>query len=209
MVNYNSNIAGTYLNTYKVPFKGANNAATSPIEPNEEPAQQQELASKEYAYATRATAMAQIKLGGVNQNTTKEEYINTLINQGKVQNKDFIVLQDEAGTVGENTTRVIELNNKRQEVKRVIFWSKEQGGGVGVRFVNPETQQCYKALEYASSGGVEVAYSDPITGEALIDESYRPDGSLKASAYYKKTPTGETSVNGDYIIYGVDGPPAS
>ena len=198
MINYNINSVNSNLNNYKVPFKGENNSAISnPLSSNKEQKQQKELASNECAQGTRATAMAQILIGtDIKPGTTQKEYIDKLIKQGKIPNKDFYIANKDFGS----SSHIIEVNNKGKRIKEVRFYDD---GKIACNFINPKTQKTYKSIE-TFENKLLVANNDPITEEPLLDEVYKTDGSLESNAFYKKTPNGETSVNGKYQITGVD-----
>lgn len=167
---------------------------------NSEASKPKELASKEAVQGTRAMVMAQILVGSdLKPNTTQKEYINRLIKQGKIPNKHFFIEKDDCGYA----CHVIEVNSNGEKIKEVRFFD---GGNIGCSFYNPKTQKRYKSLE-TLDGKLHISYNDVITGEPLCDELYRPDGSLERNAFYKKTPKGETSINGEYQIYGIEGTP--
>lgn len=202
MVNYNLSAISSNLNTYKIPFKGENQNSTDTIkDTNKAPEQKQELVSKNYADASRSMAMAQILYGAeIKPNTTQKEYVDNLIKKGKIPNKDFFIKKLE----NRSKTYVSEVNKKGERIKEVSFFDD---GNIGCKFYNPSNQKPYKALE-TLDGKLHISYNETTTGDPVCDEVYRSDGSLERNAFYKKTPKGETSPNGDYIISGIENPPA-
>jgi hypothetical protein len=197
--NYNLNAISTNLNNSKVPFKDEGKSISNPINKDDKIEPKQELVSKDYANATKATAMAQILMDNdIKPNMTYTEYIDKLMKRGKIQNKDFKVT-----TVAESFV-IEELNQKGQVIKETIFADEKHNNDIIVKLRNPNNQKVYKAFEYTSDGNLVVAYNNPITGGPLLDEAYNADGSLKNYAMYRKCNKGETSINGDYIISGVD-----
>lgn len=199
MNNCNLSSISTNLNSYKVPFRGSDDNLVS--NPKVELAQQRELASKECAYATRATAMAQLSMvNDVKPNMTYLEYTDKLMKQGKNPSKDFKV------TTTDESYIVEELNQKGQVTKEIIFADEKHNNDIIVKLRNPSNQKVYKVSEYSSDGSLVVAYNNPITGGPLLDEAYNVDGSLKNYAMYRKCNNSETSINGDYVITGVELP---
>lgn len=199
----NLKIANSQLYNYKTPFKGeTDNTVSNQINSEIKP----EIVSRQYADATKSAAMAQILTDSdIKPGITPVEYVNSLIKKGKIQDKDFCVVKGESDSIGKDTTTVIELNKKGQKIKDVIFWSDVQGGGLGVRLYSPSTQKIYKALEL-NNGKLEVLYNDT-KGEPVLDEVYKGDGKLERNAIYQKCEKGETSINGDYKITGIELPP--
>lgn len=185
------------LNIYKVPFNGRiGNSTSNPIGLDEKTEQKSELASKDYADATRAMAMAQILSGSdIKPKMTQNEYVDKLMKKGKIPNKDFYIKNLE----NTSNTYVLEVNKKGERIKEVHFF---EDGNIGCKFYNPQNQKIYKALE-TLDGKLHISYNEVLTGEPLCDELYSPDGTLETNTFYKKTPKGETSVNGDYIISGI------
>lgn len=169
---------------------------------NPEMAQPNELASKELAQATKATAMAQIIMGSdLKYNSTAGEYINQLIKKGKVSGKDFIVEKKD------EFTSVTELNADGKRIKEVRLEHKDNRCGTACIFYNPENGMKYKAVALNPYGEFAISFDDPKSGEPLVDEIYRSDGSLKYYDVYKKLPEGQTGINGKYDIYGLEAPP--
>ena len=194
----NVNAVKFNLNKNKVLFKSEHyNATSDPIQ-EKEMVQQEEFASKEGALATRATGMAQLLMGnGIRLNMTQRNYVNNLIKQGKIPNKHFYVKNQNNGSL----PIVTEVNSKGERIKEVLFY---KDGNIGCSFYNPNTQERYKALE-TSEGKLHISNNNSLTGEPLSDEVYRRDGSLEDTAFYKKTPEGQISANGDYVISSLDG----
>lgn len=197
----NLKIANSQLYNYKTPFKGeAGNTVSNPINTEIKP----EIVSKEYADATKATAMAQILAGGdLKPGMTYMDYVDKLIKKGKIQGKDFFIEENPTNSYGKSSTWIKELNPKGQRIKETIFWSEPEGSGVEIRLYDPKTQEVYKALEM-QNGKLHIAYNDK-NGKALLDEVYRSGGSLERNAVYKKCGKCETS--GDYNITGIELPP--
>lgn len=165
-------------------------------------AQPKELASKELAQATRAQAMAQIMIGSnIKYNSTAQEYVNQLIKKGKVPDKDFIVEKKP------EFTSIVELNAEGKKVKEVRLEHKDDRCGTACIYYNPENGVKYKAVALTPYGEFAISLDDPKTGEPLVDEMYRSDGSLKDYAIYKKLPEGQTGINGKYDIYGIESLP--
>lgn len=136
---------------------------------------QRELMSKECAYATKATAMAQVLMGTkLKFTTTPDEYNAQLIKQGKIPNKDFYVQKDEIAT------SFVELNSDGEKTKEVSFlkWSDGQSR-VDCKFYNPKTQKEYKSVEYHQDGGVFITNGNPLSGRLTTSDKYRSDGSLE------------------------------
>jgi hypothetical protein len=200
----NSNYCSGFIYNNPVGSKIEKSNVSSPIGFGQgvEKPQATELASKELAYASKATAMAQIMIGSnLKYNSTAEEYVNQLIKKGKVPNKDFIVEKKA------ECTSVTELNADGKKIKEVRLENKDDRVGATCIFYNPENQVKYKAVQLTPYGEFAISLDDPKTGEPLIDELYRSDGSLKSNAYYKKLPEGQTSINGKYDIYGIEPSP--
>lgn len=180
--------------------------ASNPVGFGQSPdaAQPKELASKELAQATRATALAQIMMGSnLKYNSTAQEYVNQLIKKGKVPDKDFKVEKNE------KYTSVVELNADGKKVKEVRLEHKDDRCGTACIFYNPENGVKYKAIAMSPDGKMHVSYDDTKTGEPLIDERYYTDGTLELNAIYKKLPEGQTGINGKYDIYGIEVPPSN
>lgn len=161
-----------------------------------------ELASKELAQATRAQAMAQIMIGSnLKYNSTAQEYVNQLMKKGKVPDKDFRVEKND------RYTSVVELNADGKRIREVRLEHKDDRVGTTCCFYNPENQVGYKALSMTPYGELGISYNDSKSGESLVDEHYRSDGSLKYYDVYKKLPEGQTGINGKYDIYGIESLP--
>lgn len=188
--NYRSGVL--YNNSFEEKVQKSNVSKPTDFAQNSETPKPKEFASKEFAHATRATAMAQILIGSdLKPNMTQRDYVNRLIKQGKIPNKHFFI----------DGYWVVELNAEGERIKEVRFFDD---GNIGCSFYNPKTQKRYKTLE-TLDGKLHISYNDAVTGEPLLDESYLQDGSLERNAFYKKTPEGEKSINGKYQIYGIEG----
>lgn len=187
----NLKITNSQLCNYKTSFKGeADNTVSKPINAEIKP----EIVSKEYADATKATAMAQIMSGvDLKAGMTYMDYVDKLMKQGKIPTKDFNVKTTEAGL-----NYVEELNQKGEKIKEVAFFED----GIGCKFYNPKNQKVYKTLE-SHNGKLYISNNNVDTGEPVLDELYNSDGSLESNAFYKKCEKGETSINGDYKITGI------
>lgn len=153
--------------------------------------QQRELASKECAYATRATAMAQVLTGSnLKYTTTPKEYTDGLIKQGKIPNKHFYVEEDTVYEEPCKVTRVVELNTDGERMKETVFCrdNKYSGSWVEQYFYNPKYGHEYKSVTYKKDGGVQINNSNAVTGRIIDANVYRPDGSLE---YYENYETNE------------------
>lgn len=175
-----------------IPFKG--NEEANPLEHNtkwNEMQQQRELASKECAYATRATAMAQILTGNnLKYTTTPKEYVDGLIKQGKIPNKHFYIQDENMYEEPCKFASVVELNSDGERIKETCFCrdNKYSGSWVSQRFFNPKYDQEYKCVTYQKDGGISIQNYNTI-GECLMDSYvYRADGSLE---YYENYVTDE------------------
>lgn len=187
MGNYNLNTAYSNFNASSVPYKTQNDKQVSnPITPNELE-QQRELASKECAYATKATAMAQILTGNDFKYTTSpEEYVNKLIKQGKIPDKDFKVdntlLND-----GSPTWSITEFNSEGKKVKKAHFcrYNNHLNSWNSLSYYNPKYDCPYKTIHYSQNGGVDLWNYDVINEKSNDAYFYRPDGSLEYYRDYK------------------------
>jgi len=206
VVNSNLNAVNFTLNSYKVPFKGENaDATTSPIDKKEEFKQQRELASKECAYATKATAMAQILTGNsLKYSTTPEEYSNDLIKQGKLPNKNFYVTPSEDEKGNGTYTKITELNSEGEKVKETVFVrdNKYSGSWNEQYFYNPKyCERPYKGIAYKKDGSVVMNNSNVATNKPTDSYSYRPDGSLEYYHDYKNDKGTHISKDGKITSY--------
>lgn len=173
----NFSTVNSNLSNYKAPFKGeGNNPVSNPINEEIKP----EIVDKNYADATKSLAMAQILVGNdFKPNMTQEEYVNSLIKKGKVQNKDFFIEEYPLNSYGKSSTWIKELNPKGQRTKETIFWSEPEGRGTEIRLYDPNTQEVYKAIGI-QNGKVNVTYNDT----PFINEFYKKNAELEQSAIY-------------------------
>lgn len=189
--NYRSGIL--YNNSFEEKVEKSNVSKPIDFVQNSEAPKTKELASKEFAHATRATAMAQILVGSdLKPNITQREYVNKLIKQGLIPNKHFFIKNYDYGS----GSYIIEVNNDGEKIKEIRFGAEDNEGGVACSFYNPKTQQRYKAIE-TLNGELHISINDPQTGEPLLDEKYRPDGSLEFCAVYKKCEKLDPSIDYD------------
>lgn len=173
-----------------IPLRG--NEDANPLEHNvkwNEMQQQRELASKECAYATRATAMAQILTGSnLKYTTTPKEYVDGLIKQGKIPNKHFYVQDDTVAEAPCKVTRVVELNSDGERMKETVFCrdNKYSGSWTEQYFYNPKYDHEYKSVTYEKDGGISLQNYDVLGGIIIDTHVYRADGSLE---YYENYQT--------------------
>lgn len=170
-------------------FKGNSADPVSvPMDKAEELKQQNELASKECAYATKATAMAQILTGNdFKYSTTVEDYEKSLIKQGKIPNKHFFV--ESVDDINSGTyTRVVERNSDGEKTKETTFCrdNKHSSSWNEQSFYSPKNKRCpYKSINYTKDGCVEMTNYNIAEEEAIDFYIYRPDGSLGYYHNYK------------------------
>lgn len=175
-----------------IPFKG--NEDVNPLANNtkwNEMEQQRELASKECAYATKATAMAQVLTGSnLKFTTTPKEYTDGLIKQGKIPNKHFYVEEDTVYEEPCKVTRVMELNSDGERIKETCFCrdNKYSGSWTEQTFYNPKYGHSYKSITYKKDGGMYIHNYNAVTDRLMDLNVYRPDGSLE---YYENYETNE------------------
>ena len=159
---------------------------------------QREVMSKECAYATRATAMAQVLMGNnLKFTTTPDEYVAQLTKQGKIPDKHFYIVDSKT------STGVVELNSDGEKTKEVTFFKGYDNlpPWVGCKFYNPKTQNEYKSIEYHQDGGVQISNGNPITGAPTNIQMYRPDGSLEYNRDIEKDSETHISKGGKLTTY--------
>jgi len=176
-------------NICKIPFKGAEEITSLDQIPQwKEMEQQRELASKECAYATRATAMAQILTGSnLKYTTTPPEYVNALIKQGRIPDKHFYVTEAPMRDNLCKVTRVVELNSDGERIKETCFCrdNKYSGSWVEQTFYNPKYDHSYKSVTYNQDGGIAIHNYNVIADKIADAYVYRPDGSLEYHENYE------------------------
>lgn len=182
MYSYNLNNINSNLHIYKTSFKGEGSNVVSNPDKREELKQQRELASKECAYATRATALAQVlSENNLKYSTSPEEYTKYLIKQGKIQDKDFKIQKEDMNDSNCKFTSIKEFNKSGEIIKDTVFCrdNKYSGSWNAQYFINPKYNQPYKSIHYKKDGSIDMDNFD--VGQACLVDSYtyRPDGSLE------------------------------
>lgn len=180
--SYNLNIVSQNPNIYKASFKGENQSVVSSPDKRKEFKQQRELASKECAYATKATALAQVLTGNnLKYSTTPEDYIKDLIKQGKIQDKDFKIQKEDLGDSNCKFTSIKEFNKSGEIIKETDFCrdNKYSDSWNAQYFINAKYNCPYKGIFYHQDGSVEMSNYD-VVQQAIVDSyAYRSDGSLE------------------------------
>lgn len=183
---------------------GKENFNSNPINVSDSTSNPSAGISKEYSAASRALALGQITAENTLKSDTKpEDYIKTLLKQGKIPNKNFSIEKDE------KVTSIKELNSDGKIIKEVVFWDDESKKSVDCLFCNPDTRQIYKSVTYHADGYVTTSTNDPKTGAPICNEAFNPDGNLMDRFTYNKLKKGEKkdeeSKNSYYThIDGVD-----
>ena len=166
-----------------------------------------ELASKECACATRATAMAQILTGNnFSYNTTLQEYTDALVKQGKVPDKDFYVENQKNSDSNFTNGSVYELNSNNQIAKetRFIRDNKCSGSWNEQVFYNTAHNFPYKSITYQDDGKVVITNVDLITKRAVDYYEYRADGSLEYHRDIKDNQGRHFAINGEITYFQIE-----
>lgn len=203
----NLNTIYSNLGSYKIPFKGENNNLATPISRVEKIELQRELASKKCAYATKATAMAQILTGSnLKYSTTPQEYINSLIKQGKIPNKDFNSIVEPLGENNEEFAIITELNSAGKKIKETVFCrnNRYSGSWNEQHFLSPQNEHPYKTFSYMKDGSVNMSNYN-VVKECVTDSyKYRPDGSLEYYSDFKDNNGMHISKNGKVTEFALE-----
>lgn len=148
--------------------------------------QQNELISPIGNQAVLSMGQAQITKNNIlKYNTTPEQYISTLIKQGKIPNKNFTVNKSTRPDNKYGYIGISELNKDGKKNKETVFITDTPDNpnyNVGfIKLYNTETNLPYKRISYSDKkdGSYLVEEYDSKTGDDLSSTLYSADGSVQ------------------------------